>query len=138
MFTSTHDNYLIQVSNFTGTTTGDTFLRLTSGGTAATANDYKYSGHYSVYVNGNYVADASNAAGGFKVVYVSSSPVSAANITLMNPAKTTSTSFLKNGHNFDAVFQHNGVHVLSTAYDGFTIYPASGTISGTIKVYGYK
>jgi len=137
VFTATYDNYLIQVSNFAGTT-GDTFLRLTSSGTAATGSDYKYSGNYSLYTNGAYVGDASNGTTAFKVNYISSSPVSSSNITLMNPAKATNTSFLKNSHNFDAFLQHSGVHVLSTAYDGFTIYPASGTITGTIKVYGYK
>jgi hypothetical protein len=137
VFTATYDNYLIQVSNFAGTT-GDTFLRLTSSGTAATGSDYKYSGNYSLYTSGAYVGDASNGATAFKLNYLSSSPVSSSNITLMNPAKATNTSFLKNSHNFDAFLQHSGVHVLSTAYDGFTIYPASGTISGTIKVYGYK
>jgi hypothetical protein len=31
-----------------------------------------------------------------------------------------------------------GSHNQNTSYDGFTIYPATGTISGTIRIYGYK
>ena len=31
-----------------------------------------------------------------------------------------------------------GSHRVSTSYDGLSIIPASGTITGTIKVYGYK
>ena len=31
-----------------------------------------------------------------------------------------------------------GFHNQSTSYTGFTIYPASGTITGTISVYGYR
>jgi hypothetical protein len=26
----------------------------------------------------------------------------------------------------------------TTSFDGITIYPSSGTITGTIRVYGYK
>ena len=32
----------------------------------------------------------------------------------------------------------NGALSTSTQYDGFTIYPASGTITGTLRVYGYQ
>jgi hypothetical protein len=30
-----------------------------------------------------------------------------------------------------------GAHTTATAYDGFSIFPASGTITGTLRVYGY-
>ena len=33
---------------------------------------------------------------------------------------------------------YGGQHTTATAYDGFTIYPGDGTITGTISVYGYK
>ena len=29
-------------------------------------------------------------------------------------------------------------HSLTTAYDGITIYPASGNITGTIAIFGYR
>ena len=137
VFTSTYDNYLIQVSNFTGTI-GQVNLRLTSSGTPAITNDYRYSGNYSLFTSGSYSGQASNGTSGFPVVYINSSPPSAANITITNPAKTNNTCFLKYGTNFDALTEHNGVHILSTAYDGFTLFPESGTMTGTIKVYGYK
>jgi hypothetical protein len=31
----------------------------------------------------------------------------------------------------------SAAHNLATAYDGFTFYPAAGTITGTVRVYGY-
>jgi hypothetical protein len=31
-----------------------------------------------------------------------------------------------------------GAHVSSTLFDGFTIYPTAGTITGGIRVYGYR
>jgi hypothetical protein len=33
---------------------------------------------------------------------------------------------------------HMGFHNQSTSYTGFTIFPASGTITGTVSVYGYN
>jgi len=36
------------------------------------------------------------------------------------------------------VVNNNYNHTLATAYDGLSLFPASGTISGTIRVYGYR
>lgn len=36
------------------------------------------------------------------------------------------------------LYQNLGSHDLTTAYDGFTAFPASGTITGSITVYGLR
>ena len=36
------------------------------------------------------------------------------------------------------IWFESGRHNQSTSYDGFTFYVASGTITGTIRVYGYR
>jgi uncharacterized membrane protein YadS len=35
-------------------------------------------------------------------------------------------------------FVGSGIHNVSTSYDGITIRPSSGTITGSVAVYGYK
>jgi hypothetical protein len=36
------------------------------------------------------------------------------------------------------LYNHVAVHNVSSSFDGFTLYPASGTITGTVRVYGYQ
>jgi hypothetical protein len=31
-----------------------------------------------------------------------------------------------------------GYHTVVSAFDGFTIYPTSGNVTGTVRVYGYR
>ena len=38
----------------------------------------------------------------------------------------------------DEMTTEQGSHSLATAYDGMTIYPPSGTITGSVRVYGYR
>jgi hypothetical protein len=45
-----------------------------------------------------------------------------------NTAATSSSAYLS---------IRTGTHNQATSYDGFTIYQASGTFSGTLRVYGY-
>jgi len=59
----------------------------------------------------------------------------------MAPAIAQAT-FFANGSQYDAGNTDAGYwfgsHTTATAFDGFTIFPASGTITGTIRVYGYQ
>jgi len=46
-----------------------------------------------------------------------------------NTAATASNAYLS---------IRTGTHNQATSYDGFTIYQASGTFSGTLRIYGYR
>ncbi len=66
-----------------------------------------------------------------------------ATLDLANPFLTTYTVFLT--QNFDNGDSNNAqlalygaTHKLNTSYDGITIYNPSGTMTGQIRVYGYK
>lgn len=46
--------------------------------------------------------------------------------------RTASASAVNSG----SIYEYAGTHSLSTAYDGFTMYPGTGTIGGRVAVYG--
>jgi len=63
--------------------------------------------------------------------------------TAMNPQVAQQTEVQTNWTNISASVvnsQGNGSanFVLTTQFDGFTLIPASGTITGTVRVYGYS
>jgi hypothetical protein len=61
---------------------------------------------------------------------------------IFNPFETTYTSALSRSSaaTFGTITQSirtYGIDV-TTSYTGFTFYPGSGTITGTVSVYGYR
>jgi hypothetical protein len=59
-------------------------------------------------------------------------------IDLFNPAKAENTNLISSGGTFNFITSISGDHNVATAYDGFTIYPSTGTFTGIVRVYGYK
>jgi hypothetical protein len=60
---------------------------------------------------------------------------------IAKPQKAEVTSVIGLNVNGSGTFQlmvHGGNHLLTTAYDGFTLLVASGNFTGTVRVYGYK
>jgi len=136
-FTSGFANYLIKVST-THSTGGTLFMRLRLSGTdAAGASDY---------------VQTTLGAGGTSAV-VTSPSTSSMNldlnsvtghigaVQLENPAVASTTYFAgEKFRNSAGGWQDiGGRHILSTAYDGFTLLAGAGTITaGTIRIYGYN
>lgn len=56
----------------------------------------------------------------------------------MQPQVAFNTSFGSVGSNTDANAYYAGWFNAITQFDGFTILPASGTMTGTIRVYGMR
>ena len=135
-FTSTYDWYQIVWSNSGGTTSSQQmYLRLSSGGSPS-ATGYDTRGWYSTFGGGSGVtarfttefglggADGSNATGG--------------TFELQNPAKAQWTTGQGMFSNYDAVVFQGGRHAVATAYDGAYIFVSSGSMSGTLTIYGHR
>jgi hypothetical protein len=141
VFTSTYQNYRI-IANYNGSTTGDVlYIRVRASGTDASG--------------GNYFGGINWASqGGSGVINISSqtqidmgrvsnlSGVNGFSLDISNPqlARATRFNFQSTGYQPVSYFGFNGgvIHTLNNAYDGFTIYPAAGNITGTIQVFGYN
>jgi len=136
-FTATYQNYKI-VSVLAGTASVALSLRLRVGGADdSTANSYVVQDFFASGTSTGAARTTSNlwrVAGtetnlGMTVAYLSD-PAAAVRTTVMSTSNRPISGA--------AVEFYFGSHNQSTAYDGFTLFPASGTITGVVRVYGLR
>lgn len=142
-FSSTYENYLVVLSNYSSSATADLQVRLRASGTDdSTGNHYQYG------------ASRVNEAGGVGQINSSSAnqwvpmtPQGAAasdggmSMTVQRPALADTTIVYWLGGVRDSnmrSYTGMGHNTQATAYDGFTLLPASGTFSGTLRIYGMR
>jgi len=139
VFSSTYQNYLI-VARLTGTGAGLSW-RLRASGTNATGSDYTYQSFTSEGTSNTsargtaqpvFYGPALSSGDITTLTYRVYSPNEAAitGVLLESQAKTNTAN---NQFNINS-----GAHTLANAYDGFDFYCSSGTITGSIRVYGYQ
>jgi hypothetical protein len=138
-FSSAYDFYVIQ-GEFTSST-GSAYLRnqMRSGGTNATSSVYSFANYYVVYGNAGStgIDTAANASSGV-MGYLRSTDQLSANIVIQNPYLSQHTTWSNPMPDFDYSMSFQGVHKAKTSYDGISIFPSGGTITGEINIYGYK
>mgnify|MGYP007073085241 CR=1 FL=1 len=135
VFSTTYDNYKILVK-ITGSTSTALNFRLRVSGTDTSTN-YYWAGNYQRYdqttesgENGNNVAQGQigglQSVRGFHVVEIN------------QPFLATPTQYSSLG--FDAEYKRHyaGAQSGSTSFDGITLIALSGTMTGTVSVYGYN
>jgi hypothetical protein len=135
-FTSAYDNYriLIRVINSGGSAA--ILFRLRSSGTDASGSNYN---RQLIDVSGGSFVGASATSQSSGVFSISSTTDSAtASGDLYGPQLSVRTVAVTLGNYDDKIRQQNTTHTLTTSYDGITFIPESGTITGTIRVYGYR
>lgn len=135
-FTSTYQNYVVYY-NLIGSTGTNLSMRLRNGGTDRTTSNYDYFGQ-SIQSSGT--SGAWFNAGGTKwdlndigttrstgvITFFNPQETSITNITSQSVNTAATDRFLTLGGNFNS----------STSNDGFSIFPDSGTFTGTVRVYG--
>lgn len=141
-FTSTYDNYrvVIEVPTVSATVTLTGVLR--AAGTDATAANYDL----EVLQGTSATAAAAQAAAAASWGLNGGVTGTIHDITLeikkpFVAAPTYGTAFsmvTQNPQTAPGVAVRGISHRLSTSYDGFTITPTGGTITGTIRIYGYN
>jgi hypothetical protein len=139
-FTSAYDNYLLAWDVISASAAGWTQVRLRLSGTdAATA-------YLSATVFSSFNADTGGFIGTsfgttYAVLGYSDTTGSAAAVNVFAPAIARKTIFLGGSPNIpsngNARFAQ-AVHTTATAYDGFSVIPQSGNITGNLRVYGLR
>jgi len=133
-FNSTYDAYQIvtQLSQTVDTTIA---LRLRLAGTDASGANYDVA---TVIFDTTVTAARITTATSGQFGYASTDHFSV--IDMHSPALAATTYYISNVYYGPAAVAiiNNGRHAVSTAYDGFTFIPGSGTISGKLRVYGLK
>ena len=136
-FTTTYDNYLLR---FNGVSSADTncTLRMRASGTDNSAASYGYSLLQGV----SGAASSSQATGQTSVqqALINTEGFHAA-IDVYSPALAANTRFQSNGGKntgtpYLAAFL--GFHAVASAFDGLTVLPASGNITGSLRIYGLR
>ena len=137
-FTSTYDNYMIQARMIGSADQISLNFRLRSAGSDATGNNYA---EQSLVAAGATVVGARDTVKSSSVIFQTGASYSGWEMACYGPQLADRTAYAtKSAWNFEGSrFQdYVGSHSLQTAYDGFTMFLGSGTMTGKVRVYGYK
>ena len=146
VFSATYDNYLVQFTNLTTSTTEKIItMRLGTSGSADTASTYSFAG---INLFNNSLSGAeTELAGGWELLAGTgiTDDLGQASFLIANPnaAKDTTISGLYFAHGYSGAIYMSlqvfgGVKETATQYtDWFLTAPSSFTMSATCKIYGY-
>jgi hypothetical protein len=143
-FTSTYENYklIFNFTAFSGTNSVVNVRLRASGTDASGATDYVFERFTNIgnSLGGTSFADSSYQLGGFNTTGAARNYKE---LNLYSPKAAVPTSFYSISNYVSSApalrfEQSGGYHALSTAYDAISIIPSSGTMTGTVRVYGYS
>lgn len=135
-FSSTFENYRLLV---VGKTSADVYCKIQFrvGGVSAATN-YAYQ---LLTANGvNITSSSASGQTGGHIFACDTNETNTASIDIFKPNVAIATGYSAVNLYNSATISSNfvtGRHTTATAYDGFTIFPTSGTITSTVYVYGY-
>lgn len=140
-FSATYENYKIIV-NYTGASTNQSpKMRLRVSGTDASGADYSW-GSNGCRSDGSAFATPTNASTSFDFGRATSTAQNSSWFEFNRPFSAAATMIrgVYSGNDGTSPFYNNvgGLHSAAVSYDGFSIFPASGTITGTYYIYGYS
>lgn len=129
VFSSTYNNYVIFCS-----VPAVLYIQLSLNGTPSSAS-YGYSSHYMDY-NGATGAWSNSAGTSATSAFIANT--TGMHLNIFNPSIATTTTWNAVAGNGGTNGYVGGSHNISTAYDGIKFFPSSGTITGTIRIYGMR
>lgn len=141
-FSATYLNYFIAI-NLTASSATDAELlfRMRASGTDDTSSNYT---RQRIFQRSTTIGGTTNTATSMELSSISTTytPRTYCDLYLNDPFIAKPTTMVSNANgwnssNENTQFRISGVHNVSTSYDGITIYPSSGNITGKIRIYGY-
>jgi hypothetical protein len=131
-FTATYDNYFV-IDTHTNSTTAENQIRLRAAGTDSSANyNVRLALMQSVYGTATSTTLFRLGDGGSELgVYQTT-------FTRSFLAEPTSLYSCGNDGGATSLYASGGIHTASTSYDGFSLIASTGTITGTLRVYGLR
>jgi len=142
VFSTNFTNYMIQVSGINTTTNNSLLMRLRVGGADNSSSNYAYTGYQSATNNTSGLNGSSTGTTQFFVAEYYNR-LSLCTIQISNPFATDYTTLTAHAManssgtpNYQLIT--GGYTTVTTSYTGFTIYPGTSTMSGSVSVYGYN
>ena len=145
-FSATYDNYKIVLSLSAMSAQTRVQARLRASGTDASGTDYHT---YGIGIDNSMTTKTTNlnstTSWGFAEGNATDGNLVISSIDLANPFLAAKTKGIEqyagitsSGSAYALSMNCQLFHNLATSCDGLTIFPASGTITGSIRVYGYR
>lgn len=135
VFSSSYDDYVIQIDETSGSTSMPIYMRLRASGTDTTAN-YYYAGDYVQWAAGGTGTYNGNNTSFFDLAVANTTEKQSAIVFIHSPNRTANTTLQYLQTRNDGVGRFGGQLRDTTAYDGFTLYYTGQTLSARIRVYG--
>jgi len=135
-FTTTYDAYRI-IYRLSGSAGTNLEFRVRGSGSDATTN---YDRQFFAASDGSVVAGRDTSVGSTVLGSVANGVVSEMWMDIYGPALAGQTGGFSNNRAASPVAVQFRIfaHTTATAYDGFSIFPTTGTITGNLRVYGYR
>lgn len=137
VFSATYDNYLI-VMRLARSGAASINARYRLSGTDASGANYNaqwaFGSTTTAGADSNTAQTSANIVGSAGGADNSTTTLTISSPAIAAPTNSTNLSSYLNGQ---VIYSNSAYHSLSTAYDGITIFPSAGTITGTIRIYGY-
>ena len=138
-FSSSYDNYRIVISTTAGSTSALFQMRMRAAGTDASgASTYSYSLLQSASSGSWIVLDFSSGTTSHTVGYKQTANRASSSIDVYGPFEATQTGLSITGHYASVPYTGGGYHTVASSYDGFSILAATGDMTGSLRVYGYR
>lgn len=143
VFSGTYQNYRIVYAISAISADNDVRLRWRVSGADATGANYTTAAWLVDNAGTLNFSEANATSFRTNTLYNALNDSGSASIDVYNPGAavaTTATAIATNstGTANARIVTSGGRHTVATAYDGVTIFPPTGTISGVIRVYGYR
>lgn len=138
-FSTAYENYRMILNITLKGTTANTNFRFRVGGADNTASSYNWTASYYLASNNFQSYRTTNA--NFAQVWSSiGQDKEQASMEVYSPNLVHTTAASMSGSHGAGDINWNGSlgHATTTQFDGFTIYPSTGTLTGTIRIYGYN
>ena len=134
VFTSTYENYRL-LMNATGTNSGGISARMRVGGVDNTANSYN---RQNIIAAGGSIFGGSALSNLGEIGQIKTNQ-STYVMEFQRPAIIDNTFMQQLGTDGQVqISWYVFAHSVAAAFDGLSIFPNAGTMTGTIRVYGYK
>jgi len=136
-YSATYDSYRVVVS-LGAVSVSDAILnfRFRVGGADNTAASYYGVQNYTPWASASSVQGQVSAGTAFSLAYTAAGLVVTLDIRGPFASENTHLAGLFTHANYGAATY--GRFAATTSFDGFSIYPASGTITGRVMVFGYR
>lgn len=137
-FSATYDNYLLVACYLATSAVNNFFYRLRASGSDATGSDYT---RQTLWGNNTSVTGGRSTGTYGGAGLMSTGARDGAHLYLYGPflaQPTASISLNAGGPSPANLYDEATTHSLSTSYDGISIIPGAGNITGSLTIYGFS